>query len=184
MINGNENEIHKGEKCTKCGAEIEIYDQDGDIVYLSCPNSEGDDGHTEYTSDIKTLAGCGWEFDDEEIIKAAITQDISLQYILADFGECLGVYPDASVGIGQSVGDEIAKDERPLASIGCPGFSNQDQTVFTDGWTTYDKENDVYVDDDGISFTLEECVKESVDADNSFRDEIIEKLLETIKEKQ
>lgn len=179
----NENEIYKGEKCVKCDAEIEIFDQDGDIVYLSCPNSEGDDGHTEYRSDIKTLVKCGWDFDKDEIIKAAITDEITVEYNLADFGEVLGVYPDATVGVGQSVGDEIAKDERPIATVGCPGINNVDQSVYTDGWTTYDEENDVYVSDEGVSLTFEQCVKESCDADSSFKEGIIEKLLEALGDK-
>lgn len=55
--------IHKGDKCTKCNAEIEIYEMDGNIIYLACPNIKDGIGHTDFTSDIKTLINLGWKFD-------------------------------------------------------------------------------------------------------------------------
>lgn len=173
--------IYPGDKCELCGAKIEIQDIDDEDVFLSCPNSEGDDGHTECCIDILRLAKWGWEFDDENIIKAAITDDITAQYILADFGEVLGVWSDGSVTIGQSVGMEIAKDERPIATIGCPGWPNQDQSVFTEPWK-YDQENDVYIDEDGDSHDIENCVVSAIENDYSFKEEIIEKLITLIKE--
>lgn len=56
--------IYPGEKCIKCGKEIEIYDHDGDDVYLSCPDGEGDDGHTEYSIKAEYLKYYGWKIDD------------------------------------------------------------------------------------------------------------------------
>ena len=112
---------------------------------------------------------------NDEIIKAAITNQVTAQYMLAEFGETLGVYSDGSVSIGQSVGDEIAKDERPISCVYCPGFSNQDKTVYTDG-LEYNEDNEKYVDDDGSSMTIEECVSNACGIDYSFKDELIEKL--------
>ena len=76
--------IHKGDKCTKCNAEIEIYEQDGNIIYLACPNIKDGIGHTDFTSDIKTLINLGWEFDiqfDECTICGNNLKDRKVQYI-------------------------------------------------------------------------------------------------------
>lgn len=53
--------VFPGEKCIICNTEIEVYEQDGDTIYLSCPNSKGDDGHTEYRFDKEFLEKCGWK---------------------------------------------------------------------------------------------------------------------------
>ena len=168
--------IYPGATCDLCGTEIEILDIDGKDVMLSCPNGKGDDEHDEYCIDILRLAKWGWKFDDENIINAAIDDDITEQYIFADFGERLGVYSDGSIAIGQSVGDEIGVDERPIAVIGCPGFPNMDQSVFTEPWK-YDEDNDVYIDEDGVSHDIQKCVMLAIENDPSFKDEIIEKLI-------
>ena len=173
--------IYPDATCDFCGAKIEILDIDGTDVMLSCPNSEGDDEHTECRIDMLRLAKWGWKFKDEDIINAAIDDDITAQYIFADFGERIGVYSDGSVAIGQSVGDEIGVDERPIAVVGCSGFANQDQSVYTEPWK-YDQDNDVYVDEDGVSHDIQECVVLAIENDSSFKDEIIEKLIIYIKD--
>ncbi len=170
------NKVYPGHNCSLCGAEIEIFDSDDEIVYLSCPNSEGDDRHDEYRFSMKQLISWGWKFEPEDIINVAITNSITAEYLLADWGEKIGVYPDGTVGIGQSIGDEIAKDESPVICIGCPGFPNLDQTVFTNG-LDYDEKNETYIDDDGKSMSIEECVVEACIIDPDFKEELIEKLL-------
>lgn len=55
---------YPGDKCAKCGAEIEIYEIDDDIVYLSCTNSEGDDGHDESRMSAHDAQYLGWEIEE------------------------------------------------------------------------------------------------------------------------
>jgi len=62
----------------------------------------------------------------EEMIEKAVTTDVVASYLLAEFGEILGIYPDGSVSIGQDVGREVDPDERPTASVACPGIGNID----------------------------------------------------------
>lgn len=53
--------VYLGDKCAKCGAEIEVFEVDDGDVYLSCPNSKGDDQHDEYQFSMKQLLSWGWK---------------------------------------------------------------------------------------------------------------------------
>ena len=55
-----------------------------------------------------------------------ITTEVVRRYLLADYGEKLGVYSDGKVIIGQDVGQEIDPIERPIAIIDCVGVGNLD----------------------------------------------------------
>ena len=171
--------VYPGDKCSRCGAEIEVFEVDGSDVYLSCSDSRGYD-HDGYRYTMKQLLSWGWKFDDEEIIESVVDKNITLQYILAEFGETLGVYPNGSVGIGQSVGDEIEKYGRPIAMVSCPGFHNIDQNEFTDGLTTYNEEKDCYDDGLGTEYTIEDCVQKCIDNNNFYVDRLINALLDDI----
>lgn len=56
------------------------------------------------------------------------------EYLTAPWGHRLGVYADGTVGVGESVGDEIDPDERPIALVRCPGIGNADMTYWREGW--------------------------------------------------
>ena len=127
----------------------------------------------------------------ESIIREAITDEIVGQYLTAQWGEKLGVYMDvgstnASVAIGESIGKEIAEDERPAVVINCPGIGNIDDSYYTDGWTTYDDEKAKYITEEGEELDFDECVirccKEGDIEDD--RETIIEGLLQSWQEDQ
>ena len=87
-------------------------------------------------SELKTLLEMlplGGYVPADNIIKKAVTKDVVCAYITADYGETLGIYPDGSTSIGQSVGMEIAENERPIVTIECPGVNNIDDiSVYID----------------------------------------------------
>lgn len=114
---------------------------------------------------------------NNNIIEHAITNKVVYDYYLAEYGEHLGVYPDGTAFIDQSVGDEISPEDRPIATIKCPGFSNVDSSVFTEP-LVYNEETDTYVDVDGRHLTIQDCVREAIDIDPDFRDEVIRLLTE------
>ena len=53
------------EKCDFCGAPLVVIDTTGceeDLVYIGCPNGEGEDEHTEYGGQPRTwLQYWGWD---------------------------------------------------------------------------------------------------------------------------
>ncbi len=81
----------------------------------------------------------GGIFDDDDddpecimrdFIEKAITTEVVKNYLLADFGNTLGVYPDGKVVIGQDVGRGIDPDDRPITTVECPGIGNIDGFVY------------------------------------------------------
>lgn len=68
----------------------------------------------------------------KERIEKAITTKVVRDFLLADFGNTLGVYSDGKVVIGQDVGREIDPCDRPVAYCECPGIGNLDGFVYED----------------------------------------------------
>ena len=80
-------------------------------------------------SELKTLLEMlplGGYVPADNIIKKAVTKDVVCEYLTADYGETLGIYPNGSAAIGESVGHEIAENERPIVTIDCWGINNID----------------------------------------------------------
>lgn len=57
------NRVTPGERCLLCDNQITILDQDGDTVWLGCPNyTEDGDGHTVYHDmPAEWLRAWGWD---------------------------------------------------------------------------------------------------------------------------
>ena len=54
--------ILPGDKCELCDAEIEVFDEVDEIVFLACPHIEDGDGHTEHNGIKKSiLEAWGWK---------------------------------------------------------------------------------------------------------------------------
>lgn len=70
--------------------------------------------------------------NDKDLIEKAITREAYADYLTAAFGERLGVFRDGRYAVGQSVGMEIAEDERPIALAKCPGLANLDTSYWTE----------------------------------------------------
>lgn len=102
----------------------------------------------------------------KELIEKAVTPASLAAYLTAEFGEFFGVYPDGTFAVGESIGNEIAPGERPVACIRCPGINNIDTTYFTEGFVTYNPVSGLYEsieqDRTGIvdTYTLAEVVRE------------------------
>ena len=79
---------------------------------------------------------------NEKTIRTALSDEQHYaDYLLADSGDRLAVYPDGSVSIGQDVGNEISENERPLAWVTCPGVGNADFSHILNGEKWEDFEN-------------------------------------------
>ena len=124
------------------------------------------------------------EKEVEKTIREAITNDVVAQYYTAEWGDIFAVYPDGSIGVGPSVGMEIAEDERPITQIGCPGVDNLDSWFWTDGWTTRDEETGEYITEDGRRLDLAECIVDCCKNGeiSEEKEAIIESLIEYSKE--
>jgi len=107
-------------------SELNYYVGDDNLIYfMGFEDTVGDPAPAEVEASKKVKAASS-RVAVEVIIKKAITTDVVASYLLAEFGEILGIYPDGSVSIGQDIGREIDPDERPLASVACPGIGNID----------------------------------------------------------
>jgi len=96
----------------------------------------------------------------EELIRDAITPEIFAQYVIANWGERIGIYPDGSVSIGQSIGMEIAEEEQPIVMAKCSGIGNIDTSYYSEGWTEYDSETGEYITEDGRHLDESEMITE------------------------
>jgi len=113
-----------------------------------------------------------------DFIEKAITTKITKSYLLADFGNTLGVYPDGKVVIGQDVGREIDPDDRPIATVECPGIGNIDGYVYEERALRNNPELEGVTTEKAI-----ELLANEEDQDYGLEDDrqlLIEKLLEEI----
>jgi len=122
----------------------------------------------------------------EEIIRNAVGYDELADYLCAEGGHKIAVYADGSVAVGESVGMEIAVEERPIAVIKCPGINQLETTYYTDGWTEYNEKTGRYKTFDGKELDFEDCVRECCsDGDESAGLEaLIQELIEDLDENQ
>lgn len=120
-----------------------------------------------------------------EIIETTVTTAALAAYLTADYGETFGIYADKTFAVGESIGDETAPDERPIATVKCPGLDNIDTSYFTDDFVTYNEITAEYEsieqDRDGTTetYTLAEVIQfccEYGDMDVE-RDELIADLI-------
>jgi len=116
----------------------------------------------------------------EKIIRDAITPEIFAQYVIANWGERIGIYPDGSVSIGQSIGMEIAEEEQPIVMAKCSGIGNIDTSYYSEGWTEYDSEIGEYITKDGRHLSESEMIIESCTEGDISQE--IEGLVETLLE--
>jgi len=116
----------------------------------------------------------------EKIIREAITPEIFAQYVIANWGERIGIYPDGSVSIGQSIGMEIAEEEQPIVMAKCSGIGNIDTSYYSEGWTEYDSEIGEYITKDGRHLSESEMIIESCTEGDISQE--IEGLVETLLE--
>lgn len=65
-------------------------------------------------------------------------------YLSADFGSDLVVWPDDSVSLTESSITRWAQVQ-PIARVKCPGIGNLDGTVFEEGFVEWDGEKGAYV---------------------------------------
>jgi len=113
-----------------------------------------------------------------DFIEKAITTKITKSYLLADFGNTLGIYPDGKVVIGQDVGREIDPDDRPIATVECPGIGNIDGYVYEERALRNNPELEGVTTEKAI-----ELLANEEDQDYGLEDDrqlLIEKLLEEI----
>lgn len=103
----------------------------------------------------------------EELINEMIDSQQLYEYLTASSNCRAGLYADGSFHVGQSVGAEIAEDERPVVCISCPGLNNMDDpSWWTDDWTEYNEETGCYriIEETagyeiGQEISLDECIK-------------------------
>lgn len=113
-----------------------------------------------------------------DFIENAITTEVAKNYLLADFGNTLGVYSDGKVVIGQDVGMEIDPDDRPLVCCKCPGIGNIDGFVYENRALNNDPELEGVTTEKAIELLAnEEDQDYGLEDDRQF---LIEKLLEEI----
>jgi hypothetical protein len=116
----------------------------------------------------------------KELIEKAVTPAALAEHLVAEFGEFFCVYADGTFAVGESIGSEIAPDERPVACVKCPGINNIDTTYFTDDFVTYNPILAIYEsieqDRTGIvdTYTLKGVIREC--CKNGDVDEEIEEL--------
>ena len=84
--------------------------------------------------------------DVEKLISGAVDEMAVYKYLTADFGAWFGVYPDGSISVGETVGREIAEDERPVVSVRCPGVENLDESLFTDEYVYMSDDTGAYIE--------------------------------------
>jgi hypothetical protein len=108
-----------------------------------------------------------------------ITDDMCVQYALGDYGERIAVYPDGKWAVGESVGNEIDPDERPLLTLSCTGVGNLDRSWFAQGWAHIDDdgnwcrdEGDAMIGDGSAEDMIETCIREGEGFHESLREEI------------
>lgn len=82
-----------------------------------------------------------------EALKNRVSLDDLADYLTADHGSYLGIYPDGDVSVGNDVGMEIDPKERPVVRVRCPGLGNLDDTWWTQGLVR--QENGTWATTDG-----------------------------------
>ena len=71
-------------------------------------------------------------------------------YLTASCGERIGFYIKEEKlihHVGQSIGDEICEEERPLLCVECPGINNLDSSCYTADFCSWSEEREAYVVD-------------------------------------
>lgn len=92
-----------------------------------------------------------------------ITDEMVIEYTLAEFGEKIGLYPDESYAVGDAIGSEIAEDERPIFTLKCPGIGNISTSWYASGWATWDNtEQDWIETETGKHMSTEEMIRRCI----------------------
>lgn len=117
----------------------------------------------------------------EEKIRDAVTNAAVAQYYTAPWGDSFGVYEDGSIGVGQSIGMEIAERERPIALVKCPGLGNIDSSFWTEGWTKFNPDTSEYETKNGRKLDLTECIRDCCENGDisDEKEELIQRLIES-----
>lgn len=82
-----------------------------------------------------------------ETLMGFVSLDDLADYLTADYGSYLGIYPDGGVSVGNDVGREIDPEERPLVRVPCPGLGNLDSTWWSEGLVRH--EDGTYATEEG-----------------------------------
>ena len=93
----------------------------------------------------------------EQLIEKAIDESALCDYLCADFGESIAVYADGNYAVGESVGYEIAEDERPVVLVKCPGIWNLDSGEWTQDFE--ESGDGEWISEDGRRLSLEDCIR-------------------------
>jgi len=108
-----------------------------------------------------------------------ITNVMTSSQLCGEHGETFGLYRDGSFATGDSVGDEIAENERPIICVGCTGISNLDLSYYSNGWATWDTHTyDYVVDETGEHISEEEMLSRCVsEGDGNLNEELAQMLI-------
>ena len=79
-----------------------------------------------------------------------ITTSVLADYLTAEHGHDLAIWPDGSTEIIESSLCWRHDDTAPICRVKCPGIGNLDSTVFSDGYAKRDHESGIYYDYDGL----------------------------------
>jgi len=113
-------------------------------------------------------------------VEYEITDEMTIAYLTGDPRNVFGLYRDGSFAVGESVGMEIAEEERPILTLKCLGIANMDLTHYTKGWAVWDTETQDYVvTETGEHISEEEAIARCVtEGDGSENVELSQKLVE------
>ena len=108
-----------------------------------------------------------------------ITDDMVVSWKLGEYGERFGLYDDGSFGVGQSIGMEIAENERPFVTVRCEGIGNLNVGYFAEGWATWSNETQGWIETEtGEEMSAEEMIERTIrEGDGQFHEELQEAIL-------
>ena len=107
-----------------------------EIDWPSCMSiaMRGENQVFEQTEEEKEMEMKRIEKREKENAEKVVLERVGLEdladYLTAPHGHYIGVYGDGLVAVGDSVGNEIAKAERPVMMTKCPGLHNLDMSRY------------------------------------------------------
>lgn len=110
--------------------------------------------------------------------KDIIATDVLCDYLTAEYGYDLAIWPDGSTEIIDSSICWRHDDTAPICRVKCPGIGNLDSTVFSDGYAKRDHESGIYYDYDGLRIgTLADLIEDCCENGDmtAFIEELVEK---------
>lgn len=110
--------------------------------------------------------------------KDIITTDVLCDYLTAEHGHDLAIWPDGSTEIIESSLNWHHNQNAPICRVKCPGIGNLDSTVFSEGYAKRDHESGIYYDYDGLRIgNLADLISDCCETGDmtAFIEELVEK---------